>query len=67
MGELTPSLRSACPTRWTVRNVAVNNILVNNAALITTLDEVRGGHDEYAAKANGLLLKMETIEIFLGG
>lgn len=53
MGELTPSLRSACPTRWTVRNVAIDSILVNNNALITTVDEVRVGHDEYAAKANG--------------
>ena len=65
-GELTPSLRSVCPTRWTVRNGAISSILVNYDALISTLNEVRVGHDEYAAKANGLLLKMETSEFFWG-
>ena len=65
-GEITPSLKSVCLTRWTVRNGAINSILENYDALISTLDEVRVGHDKYAAKANGLLIKMETFEIYFG-
>ena len=52
-----------CLTSWTVRNGAINSIFENYDALISTLDEVRVGHDEYAAKANGLQIKMETFEI----
>ena len=31
-----------------------------------TLDEVKSGRDDYAAKANGLLMRMETFEVFFG-
>ena len=66
-GEITPSLKSACLTSSTVRNGAINSILENYHALISTLDEVRVGHDEYAAKAySGLQIKMKTFEISFG-
>jgi hypothetical protein len=65
-GVSTPSLRSLCPTRWTVRHSSLNSILLNYTTIIETLDEVRKGKDEYAAKANGLLMRMETFEILFG-
>ncbi|XP_011405553.1 PREDICTED: zinc finger MYM-type protein 1-like [Amphimedon queenslandica] len=65
-GETTPAIRTLCPTRWTVRNSAINSILMNYESIIYTLDEVRKGNDEYAAKANGLLQQMESFEIFFG-
>ena len=59
-GETSPLLRSICPTRWTVRNGSINSVLQNYSNLITTLEEVRKGSDEYAAKgidthANGII------------
>ena len=39
----TPSLRSLCPTRWTVRHSSLNSILLNYTAIIETLDEVKNG------------------------
>ena len=49
----TPSLRTLCPTRWTVRH-------------LTALEEIREGHDEYAAKGNGLLNQMDSFDFFFG-
>ena len=66
-GELpSPSLRSICPTRWTVRNGSIHSVLLNYSILIKTLDEVRKGTDEYASKASGLLMKLESFDIFFG-
>lgn len=65
-GLSTPSLRNLCPTRWTVRNSSLHSILLNYTTITETLDEVRKGKDEYAAKANGLLMHMETFELFFG-
>jgi len=45
------SLRTLCPTHWTVRHTAIENIL-NYDTLKATL-EVEKGHDEYAAKLMG--------------
>ena len=56
---LSPSLKPLCPTRWTVRHSAIASILKNYKMLMTALEIVRQGHDEYAAKGNGLLAKME--------
>ena len=61
---LSPSLRPLCSTRWTVRHSAIASILKNYKMLMTTLEIVRQGHDEYAAKGTGLLAKMESFEIF---
>ena len=62
--SLTPSLRTLCPTRWTVRHSAINSILVNYQALISTLEVVQQGHDEYAAKGKGLLSQMELFDTY---
>ena len=66
-GIVPPSLRSLCPTRWTVRNTSIYSVLLNYKSLLKTLDEVRKGNDEYAAKAKGLMVKMESFDFFFLG
>ena len=51
----SPTLRNICPTRWTVRKGSISSVLSNYRNLLTTLDEVKKGNDEYAAKSSGLL------------
>ena len=51
------SLRTLCPTRWTVRHTAIESVLLNYDPLKATLDEVEKGHDEYAAKDHGMLIQ----------
>jgi len=34
--------------------------------LLKTLDEVSNGNDEYTAKAKGVIMKMESFDIFNG-
>ena len=65
-GESTPSLRTLCPTRWTVRHTAVNSILLNYKILLSTLETLKDGHDEYAAKAHGLHMRMESFDTYFG-
>ena len=60
------SLRTLCPTRWTVRHTAIESILLNYDTLKATLEEVEKGHDEYAAKAHGMLIQLETFDTFFG-
>ena len=60
------SLRTLCPTRWTVRHTAVESILCNYESLKATLEEVEKGHDEYAAKAHGMLIQLELFDTFFG-
>ena len=64
--RLSPSLRTLCPTCWTLRHAVIDSILKNYTALISTLEVVQQGHDEYAAKGNGLLAQMESFDLFLG-
>ena len=62
---LTPSLRTLGPTRWTVRHSAIDGILKNyQLALMSTLDVVQQGCDEYAAKGKGLLTPMESFDTY---
>lgn len=65
-GESTPRLRTLCPTRWTVRHSSINAILLNYEILQATLAKIREGHDEYAAKANGLHARMELFDTYFG-
>ena len=58
------SLRPLCPTRWTVRHSAIDGVLKNYRALISCLQRVEEGRDEYAAKARGLLIQMESFELY---
>ena len=60
IGEITSLLRVYCAQQeWTVRNASISTILKDYKVLLSTLEEVQEGHDEYAAKANGLFSKME--------
>lgn len=49
-----------------MRHASISCILKNYKILQSTLQEVQEGHDEYAAKANGLLSKMEIFETYFG-
>ena len=63
-GENTPSLRMVCPTRWTVRHTSISSILQNYSVLLTALEEIQLGKDDYAAKASGLLIQMRCFDIY---
>ena len=65
-GEITPNLRMLCPTRWTVRHASIGSILRNYSILQNALDEIKLGHDEYAAKGNGLAIRMENFDTYFG-
>lgn len=65
-GEFTPQLRMLCPTRWTVRHGSIASILRNYSIIQSALEEIRQGHDEYAAKASGMVLKMDNFDTFFG-
>ena len=56
-GEIpTPSLRTLCPTCWTVRHEAINSMLPNYKDLLKTLNEIQKETDYYAAKLGGFYL-----------
>ena len=59
-----PSLRPLGPTRWTVRHSAIDSILINYQTIKLALDVIQQGHDEYSAKGRGLLMQMESFDIF---
>ena len=63
-GEATPSLRMLCPTRWTVRHTSIDSVIKNYQILQSALEQIQLGHDEYAAKASGLLARMEKFDAF---
>ena len=65
-GESSQLLRVLCPTRWTVRNSSITSIMKNYRILMVTLEEIQLRHDEYAAKASGLLNKMEQFNTYFG-
>lgn len=62
----SPSLRTLCPTRWTVRHGSIESILLNYTVLQDALEEIQKGRDEYAAKAHGMLIQMEMFDTFFG-
>ncbi|XP_065920227.1 zinc finger MYM-type protein 1-like [Dysidea avara] len=49
-----------------LRNTAISSILKNYKILMAALDKIQEGHDEYAAKASGLLSRMEDFNTFFG-
>ena len=62
----SPTLRTLCPTRWTVRHGAIVSILLNYKILQDTLEEVQKGRHDYAAKAHAMILQMEMFDTFFG-
>ena len=64
--EDSPHLRTLSPTRWAVRNEAIDAVLKNYGVLCKTFNEIsESGRDEYALKANGLLHTMEKFSTYL--
>ena len=61
----SPSLKTLCPTRWTVHHPAIDSILKNYQALISMLEVIQQANDEYGAKGKGLLTQMETFDTYL--
>lgn len=59
-----PALSTLCPTRWTVRHSAIGSIIKNYQALMTALKVVEQGHDDHAAKAQDLLTKIDSFDVF---
>lgn len=52
-------LRPLCPTRWTVRNVALEAILRNYPALLEAFERISlESHDDYGRRANGVLTQL---------
>ena len=49
------SLRTLCPTQWTVRHGSIDSIVRNYQVLQTALETIQEELDECAAKASGLL------------
>lgn len=62
--SLNSSLRPLCPTRWTVRHSAIKSVLDNYKPLMSSLEVIQQGRDEYAAKGRGLLTQMESFDTF---
>ena len=63
---LAPSLRTLCTTRWTVKCRSIVSVLRNYEVLQEALYGIQEGHDEYAAKAHGILTRMESFDVFFG-
>ena len=61
---LSPSLRTLCPTQWTARHSAIDSIMKIYQALMSSLQIIEQGHDEYAAKGKGLRMHMESFDTF---
>ena len=49
-----------------MRHSAINSILLDYEVLLRTLETVEVGHDEYAAKAHGLHMRMESFDTYFG-
>ena len=58
-------LRPLCPTRWTVRNEAINVVLSNYPALIEALNQISESSDEYGRCAGGILSQLEQFGLKL--
>ena len=60
-------LKPLCPTRWTVRAIAIDVILQNYCVLIETQEEIHVTTcDEYGLKARGFLHSLESFSTLLG-
>ena len=63
-GDSTPCLRMLCPTRWTIRHTSIDSIIHNYQILQTAVEEIRQGHDEYAARASRLMARLENFDTY---
>ena len=59
-------IRTLCPTRWTVRNRAIQAILDNYETLRMTLEESSHGSDDCSRRACGMLALMDKFQTYFG-
>ena len=59
-------IQSLCPTRWTMRTVAVESVLKNYGPILAALDEVSNetGSADSRAKARGLYIQFSSSQIY---
>ncbi len=62
----TPSIRSLCPTRWTVRTRAMQSILLNYEILQSTMEQASYGTDDCSRRAGGVVAVMARFLTFFG-
>ena len=62
----SPRLKPLCPTRWTVRNEAINALLKNYGVLCFELEQIFHESGDVAYKACGLLALMDKFSVFFG-
>ena len=60
------SIRSLCPTRWTVRTVAMQAILANYETLQATMEAASHGTDDCSRRAAGVMVIMDKFSIYFG-
>ena len=60
-------LKPLCPTRWTVRSVALDAILRNYPALLEAFERISSSsYDDYGRRANGVLTQLGKFSVFFG-
>lgn len=60
-------MRPLCPTRWTVRSIAIDAVLRNYTALLDALEEINEeSHDEFGQRAEGILSSLVEFKTFFG-
>ena len=63
----SPSIKTLCPTRWTVRTRALESLIKNYKVLTVAMIEIQNsGKDEYAMKAAGFLQSLDKFSTFYG-
>ena len=62
----TSSIRSLCPTRWTVRTGAMQAIVANYEVLHETMEKSSHGTDDCSRRAGGVLALMERFSTYFG-
>jgi len=61
------NLRLLCPTRWTARHGAFEAVLKDYSTLMDTIEDINmTTHDDYGAKAGGILRLMEKFSTLFG-
>ena len=60
-------LRPLCPTRWTIRNVAIEAVVRNYPALQEASEVIgKESHDDYGWRATDVLAMLESLVSSLG-
>lgn len=62
----TKTVKPLCPTRWTVRGQAVDTVLSQYEAVLSTLEEMASVGSDSGTRANGLLERFQKGKTVLG-